>query len=159
MKLIFTLVLIACAAFQVAAQTGLDEAGNVKSSGGFVTDTMYFDQGNATYYSTGLYSADGSVLVRMGEYVSRSGDFFVKDGCKAIANGAFDMQTSGPILRVNIPSSVTTIAPFAFGKMVISVHSYQSTARGIATKRCDVNDDGTVNTQDVDMVVDASLKE
>jgi len=116
MKKILTFVItLACSLLCGQAQEVVFDNGNtklyangcVKSSDGFVEKQARVPVRGAYYYSRGIYSADGSVLIHISETDTYTA---VAEGTKAIANTAFNRCSS----IVYMPTSVEYIAPKAF---------------------------------------------
>lgn len=118
MKKIFFIIAMLCACLVLNAQENTTEY--IYCSDGFEIKegiiTVDFLSQQRTYSSTGLYSADGKVLVAA---ITNNGfaRFYVLDGCETICSGAFQGMTS---TSVYIPSSVKYIAPDA----LVSIAAY-----------------------------------
>jgi len=110
-KILATIAALVCTTMAAQAQevvfdngtTQLYSNGFVKSIDGFVEKETCL---NNLYYSTGVYSADGSVLL----YMNASSTCSVAPGTKAIANMAFNRCEEA----VYLPTSVKYISPKAF---------------------------------------------
>ena len=115
MKTLTTIALaIICALSAMAQEKSTDY---IYSPDGFkvitVSCPMYTPERGGSSTCTGLYSADGKVLVQAiyDTFGSRSSYFYVKAGTEVIASRAFQAFEGG---MVYFPSTVTSIAPDAF---------------------------------------------
>ena len=136
-----TLVLL-CAVAALAQEQTIDY---IYSPDGFkvvnVNCPMYTPERGQNSQCTGLYSADGKILLQAvyDTYYDRKGYFYVMAGTEVIAPHAFQAFEGG---MVYIPSSVTTIAPDAFvsysgkGPVVLGIynHAYEDSSRIAAPK-------------------------
>lgn len=106
------------------AQTPIDDRGGVY--GPFDVLLQQAVDGNVSFTSYGLYTEDGSTLVKAFSNGTYYG-FYVKEGTQAIADYAIPENTT----RVYIPSSVVYISPKAFclsPNVIIGVYSGSPTS-------------------------------
>ncbi|MCF0218265.1 MAG: hypothetical protein HUK14_00645 [Muribaculaceae bacterium] len=143
MKTLSTFALILLSAVAALAQEQTIDY--IYSPEGFrvvnVSCPMYTPERGQNSQCTGLYSADGKVLLQAvyDTYYDRKGYFYVMAGTEVIAPHAFQAFEGG---MVYIPSSVTTIAPDAFvsysgkGPVVLGIynHAYEDSSRIAAPK-------------------------
>jgi hypothetical protein len=108
MKHVLLLVGVFFTAIMMNAQTSTGDY--IYSSEGFEFKTTVVKPYTVTYYSTGLYTKDGKVLVSASKGASTSKVFYVLDGCETICSKAFQYLSGA---SVYIPSTVKNIAPDA----------------------------------------------
>ncbi len=119
MKKLLMLFVCALMCVTIWAQAPIDDRGGVYGPFDVLSQTAV--ENNVSFTSYGLYTEDGSTLVKAFSNGTYYG-FFVKEGTLAIADFAIPETTS----RVYIPSSVMYISPKAFfhsPNVIIAVYS------------------------------------